>query len=54
MNQAYLDILTIFAAAATKTSEVCLGTAIVQTYPAHTLALAQQASKAAISCEVEL
>jgi F420-dependent oxidoreductase-like protein len=42
MNQAYLDPLTIFAAAATKTSEVRLGTAIVQTYPRHPLALAQQ------------
>ena len=29
MNQAYLDTLTIFAAAATKTSEVRLGTTIV-------------------------
>jgi F420-dependent oxidoreductase-like protein len=42
MNQAYLDTLTIFAAATTKTSEVRLGTAIVQTYPRHPLALAQQ------------
>lgn len=42
MNQAYLDTLTIFAAAATKTSEMRLGTAIVQTYPRHPLALAQQ------------
>jgi alkanesulfonate monooxygenase SsuD/methylene tetrahydromethanopterin reductase-like flavin-dependent oxidoreductase (luciferase family) len=42
MNQADLDTLTIFAAAATKTSEVCLGTAIVPTYPRHPLALAQQ------------
>ena len=42
MNQAYLDTLTIFAAAATKTSKVRLGTAIVQTYPRHPLALAQQ------------
>jgi F420-dependent oxidoreductase-like protein len=42
MNQAYLDTLTIFAAAATKTSEVRLGTAIVQTYPRHPLALVQQ------------
>jgi len=30
MNQAYLDTLTVFAAAATKTSEVRLDTAIVQ------------------------
>ena len=42
MNQAYLDPLTILAAAATKTSVVRLGTAIVQTYPRHPLALAQQ------------
>jgi alkanesulfonate monooxygenase SsuD/methylene tetrahydromethanopterin reductase-like flavin-dependent oxidoreductase (luciferase family) len=42
MNRAYLDTLTIFAAAATKTSEVRLGTAIVPTYPRHPLALAQQ------------
>jgi alkanesulfonate monooxygenase SsuD/methylene tetrahydromethanopterin reductase-like flavin-dependent oxidoreductase (luciferase family) len=42
MNQAYLDTLTIFVAAATKTSEVRLGTAIVPTYPRHPLALAQQ------------
>ena len=42
MNQAYLDNLTIFAAAATKTSEVRLGTAVVPTYPRHPLALAQQ------------
>jgi hypothetical protein len=33
MNQGYLDTLTIFAAAAVKTSAVRLGTAIVQTYP---------------------
>jgi hypothetical protein len=33
MNQAYLDTLTIFAAAATKISKVRLGTAIVQTAP---------------------
>ena len=43
MNQEYLDTLTIFAAAASKTSEVRLGTAIAQTYPRHPLALAQQA-----------
>ena len=42
MNQGYLDTLTIFAAAATKTSAVRLGTSIVQTYPRHPLALAQQ------------
>jgi F420-dependent oxidoreductase-like protein len=43
MNQGYLDTLTIYAAAAAKTSAVRLGTAIVQTYPRHPLALAQQA-----------
>jgi F420-dependent oxidoreductase-like protein len=43
MNQEYLDTLTIFAAAASKTSAVRLGTSIVQTYPRHPLALAQQA-----------
>jgi len=42
MNQGHLDTLTIFAAATTKTSAVRLGTAIVQTYPRHPLALAQQ------------
>ena len=42
MNQEYLDTLTIFAAAASKTSVVRLGTAVVQTYPRHPLALAQQ------------
>src|SRR4051794_1034573 len=42
MNQGYLDTLTIFAAAAVKTSVMRLGTAIVQTYPRHPLALAQQ------------
>ena len=42
LGQAYLDTLTMFAAAATKTSEVRLGTAIVPTYPRHPLALAQQ------------
>ena len=42
MNQGHLDTLTIFAAAATKTSAVRFGTAIVQTYPRHPLALAQQ------------
>jgi alkanesulfonate monooxygenase SsuD/methylene tetrahydromethanopterin reductase-like flavin-dependent oxidoreductase (luciferase family) len=35
--------LTTFAAAATKTSTVRLGTSIVQTYPRHPLVLAQQA-----------
>lgn len=42
MNQTYLDTLTMFVAAATKTSEVRLGTAIVPTYPRHPLALVQQ------------
>ncbi len=42
MNQGFLDTLTIFAAAATKTSTIRFGTAIVQTYPRHPLALAQQ------------
>jgi alkanesulfonate monooxygenase SsuD/methylene tetrahydromethanopterin reductase-like flavin-dependent oxidoreductase (luciferase family) len=42
MNQEYLDTLTIFAAATTKTSIVRFGTAVVQTYPRHPLALAQQ------------
>lgn len=37
------DTMTLFAAAAVKTSTVRLGTAIVPTYPRHPLALAQQA-----------
>jgi F420-dependent oxidoreductase-like protein len=37
------DVLTTFAAAATKTSTVRLGTSIVPTYPRHPLVLAQQA-----------
>jgi alkanesulfonate monooxygenase SsuD/methylene tetrahydromethanopterin reductase-like flavin-dependent oxidoreductase (luciferase family) len=37
------DILTTFAAAATKTSTVRLGTSIVPTYPRHPLVLALQA-----------
>ena len=40
MNQEYLDTLTIFAASAARTSTVRLGTAVVQTYPRHPLALA--------------
>ena len=36
------DVLTIFAAAATRTSTVCLGTSITPTYPRHPLVLAQQ------------
>ena len=37
------DTLTLFAAAATRTTTVRLGTAIVPTYPRHPLALVQQA-----------
>jgi F420-dependent oxidoreductase-like protein len=37
------DTLTLFAAAATETTTVRLGTAIVPTYPRHPLALVQQA-----------
>jgi F420-dependent oxidoreductase-like protein len=37
------DTLSIFAAAATQTSSIRLGTAIIPTYPRHPLALAQQA-----------
>jgi len=37
------DALTTLAAAATKTSKVCLGTSVVPTYPRHPLVLAQQA-----------
>jgi F420-dependent oxidoreductase-like protein len=37
------DTLTTLAAAATKTSTICLGTSIVPTYPRHPLVLAQQA-----------
>jgi F420-dependent oxidoreductase-like protein len=37
------DVLTTYAAAATKTSSVNLGTSIVPTYPRHPLVLAQQA-----------
>jgi F420-dependent oxidoreductase-like protein len=37
------DTLTTLAAAATKTSTVCLGTSIVPTYPRHPLVMAQQA-----------
>ena len=36
------DVLTMFAAAATKTSIVRLGTSITPTYPRHPLVLAQQ------------
>lgn len=42
MNQEYLDTLTIFAASAARTSAVSMGTAVIQTYPRHPLALAQQ------------
>ena len=37
------DTLAIYAAAATRTASIVLGTAIVPTYPRHPLALAQQA-----------
>jgi alkanesulfonate monooxygenase SsuD/methylene tetrahydromethanopterin reductase-like flavin-dependent oxidoreductase (luciferase family) len=37
------DTLTTFAAAAAKTSTICMGTSIVPTYPRHPLVLAQQA-----------
>lgn len=37
------DVMTTFAAAAAKTSTICLGTSIVPTYPRHPLVLAQQA-----------
>jgi alkanesulfonate monooxygenase SsuD/methylene tetrahydromethanopterin reductase-like flavin-dependent oxidoreductase (luciferase family) len=37
------DPLTAFAAAAAKTSTICMGTSIVPTYPRHPLVLAQQA-----------
>lgn len=37
------DPLTIFAAAAAKTSAICMGTSIVPTYPRHPLVFAQQA-----------
>jgi F420-dependent oxidoreductase-like protein len=37
------DVLTTFAAAAAKTTTVCLGTSIVPTYPRHPVVLAQQA-----------
>lgn len=37
------DVLTTFAAAAAKTSTICLGSSIVPTYPHHPLILAQQA-----------
>src|SRR5688572_13192968 len=37
------DAVTLFAAAAAKTSRIGLGTAIVPTYPRHPIALASQA-----------
>jgi alkanesulfonate monooxygenase SsuD/methylene tetrahydromethanopterin reductase-like flavin-dependent oxidoreductase (luciferase family) len=37
------DVLTTFAAAASKTSSINLGTSIVPTYPRHPLVLSQQA-----------
>jgi alkanesulfonate monooxygenase SsuD/methylene tetrahydromethanopterin reductase-like flavin-dependent oxidoreductase (luciferase family) len=42
MNQEYLDTLIIFEATTAKTSAACFGTELVQTYPHHALALAQQ------------
>ncbi len=38
------DTLTIFAAAAVRTSSIRLGTAVVPTYPRHPLIMAQQAT----------
>src|SRR6059058_1353400 len=38
-----LDILTLFAAVATRTTHIRMGTSIVPTYPRHPLILAQQA-----------
>ncbi len=38
-----LDTLTLFAAAATRTTHIRMGTSIVPTYPRHPLVLAQQA-----------
>ena len=38
-----LDTLTLFAAAATRTTHIRMGTSIVPTYPRHPLILAQQA-----------
>ncbi|MFL5628725.1 MAG: LLM class flavin-dependent oxidoreductase [Ktedonobacteraceae bacterium] len=38
-----LDTLTLFAAAATRTKHIRMGTSIVPTYPRHPLVLAQQA-----------
>ncbi len=38
-----LDTLTLFAAAATRTTRIRMGTSIVPTYPRHPLVLAQQA-----------
>src|SRR6266446_7787303 len=40
----FADILTIFAAAATQTEQIRLGTAIIPTYPRHPMELAQQAT----------
>ncbi len=40
----FADILTIFAAAATQTERIRLGTAIIPTYPRHPMELAQQAT----------
>ena len=38
-----LDTLTLFAAAATRTTHIRMGTSIVPTYPRHPMILAQQA-----------
>src|SRR5579859_695617 len=40
---AHADLLTLFAAVATQTERIRLGSAIIPTYPRHPLALAQQA-----------
>jgi alkanesulfonate monooxygenase SsuD/methylene tetrahydromethanopterin reductase-like flavin-dependent oxidoreductase (luciferase family) len=42
-NAGFADIITAFAAAATQTEQVRLGSAIVPSYPQHPLKLAQQA-----------
>jgi alkanesulfonate monooxygenase SsuD/methylene tetrahydromethanopterin reductase-like flavin-dependent oxidoreductase (luciferase family) len=40
---AHADLLTLFAAVATQTGRIRLGSAIIPTYPRHPLAIAQQA-----------
>jgi alkanesulfonate monooxygenase SsuD/methylene tetrahydromethanopterin reductase-like flavin-dependent oxidoreductase (luciferase family) len=42
-NFGFADVMSVFTAAATQTSQIRLGTAIVPTYPRHPLALGQQA-----------